>query len=127
MPEYDVTVTVTHEARIRARSERAAIEAAEALNGTWPLDITDLSIDAERVRAGSTTSAQDRADTFNRDHPHGTPVRYWPGARVGEGRPSTVRGTAWVMPSGDAVVCVQDCAGGIALTHVEVAGGSDRG
>ncbi len=58
------------------------------------------------------------AATFNEANPVGTPVLFWPGARVGDGRTSKTRSNAWVMPSGDPVVLVDDYAGGIALTHV---------
>jgi nucleoside 2-deoxyribosyltransferase len=64
-------------------------------------------------------SAEAQADEFSRHNPHGTPVRFWPGARVGNGRLSTVCGSAWVMPSGLPVVRVRDYPGGIALTHIE--------
>jgi hypothetical protein len=47
---YHVTVTVTHEADVRAQSQREAREIAEALNGHAPLDITDITITAEQVR-----------------------------------------------------------------------------
>ena len=59
------------------------------------------------------------ASAFNEANPMGTPVRFWPGARVGDGRPSRTRSRAWVMPSGHAVVLVEGYAGGIALTHVD--------
>lgn len=63
-------------------------------------------------------AAEQVAAAFNEANPVGTPVRFWPGARVGDGRPSKTRGNAWVMPSGDPVVLVDGYAGGIALTHV---------
>lgn len=58
------------------------------------------------------------ANEFNDLVPVGTPVRYWPGLRTGEGRASATRTPAWVLPSGTAVVSVEGYAGGIALTHV---------
>lgn len=64
---------------------------------------------------------------FNRRHEIGTPVRFWPGARVGEGRRSRTRSAAWELESGDAVVLVEDYSGGIALTHVQVIVGEDDG
>jgi len=76
--------------------------------------MTIPSIEQQRTRA------QRAADTFNRQHPAGTAVRYWPGLRSAEGRLSTIRGRAWGLPSGDAVVRVAGHSGGIALTHIEV-------
>ena len=51
--------------------------------------------------------------------PVGTPVLYWPGARVGEGRRSVTRTPIWKMGSGTEVVSVEGYPGGIALTHIE--------
>lgn len=56
--------------------------------------------------------------------PEGTPVRFWPGARVGEGRLSVTRTPIWKMGSGTEVVSVEGYPGGIALTHIEPAAGS---
>ncbi|WP_232676708.1 DUF1643 domain-containing protein [Nocardioides sp. R-C-SC26] len=58
------------------------------------------------------------AAEFNAKHPVGTRVRYWPGAREGEGIVSTTRTTAWVV-GGQPVVSVLGYAGGIALTHIQ--------
>lgn len=55
---------------------------------------------------------------FNEAVPVGTPVRYWPGAREGEGRQSATRTPAWSIP-GAALVSVEGFPGGISLTHVE--------
>lgn len=55
---------------------------------------------------------------WNRCCPVGTPIRFWPGVREGEGRPSKTRTTAWMTSSGHASVMVEDYTGGIALTHV---------
>lgn len=64
------------------------------------------------------------AGEFNRLHPVGTPVRYWPGVRQGEGRISTTRTPAWTLGSGAALVSVEGYPGGIALTHIEPLEGS---
>jgi hypothetical protein len=56
---------------------------------------------------------------FNRDHPAGTPVTYWPGVREGDGRASRTRTPAWLV-CGKPCVSVEDYPGGIALTHIEV-------
>jgi hypothetical protein len=55
---------------------------------------------------------------WNRRHPIGTPILYWPGVMEGPGVESKVRSEAWVMPSGVAVAKVEGYAGGIALTHI---------
>lgn len=67
------------------------------------------------------TMSEREVRKFNESFPAGTPVRFWPGARVGEGQVSRTRGQAWVL-CGTAVVSVEDYAGGIALTHVDVIG-----
>lgn len=75
--------------------------------------------------------AQEAVDRFNRDHPVGTPVTYWPGARritpwrpdarsrEIPGRESRTRTPAWLV-CGKPCVSVEGYPGGIALTHVEV-------
>lgn len=65
-------------------------------------------------------SKQAAADRFNDRHPVGTPVRYWPGARLGEGRESKTRTPAWLVGGHTACVSVEGYPGGIALTHVDV-------
>lgn len=52
--------------------------------------------------------------------PIGTKVRYWPGAREGEGRLSKTRSRVWLLGHGAPVVKVDGYTGGIALTHIEV-------
>jgi hypothetical protein len=59
------------------------------------------------------------AEDFNRRHPVGTPVTYWPGDRQGPGQTSRTRTPAWTLAHGAAVVSVEDYSGGISLTHVE--------
>ena len=63
-------------------------------------------------------------DDFNRRAPIGTTVRFWPGAREGEGRIAKTRTPAWLMTSA-VVVSVEGYPGGIALSHVEVLGSGD--
>jgi aconitase B len=55
---------------------------------------------------------------FNEFVPVGTPVLYWPGARVGEGVRSATRSVAWLLGDHTPVVMVEGYAGGVALTHV---------
>jgi hypothetical protein len=55
---------------------------------------------------------------WNKTHPVGTEIVYWPGVMEGPGRESTVRSEAWILPSGIAVAKVEGYAGGIALTHI---------
>lgn len=71
---------------------------------------------SERLRR----AAEEDARRFNEHYAVGTPVRYWPGLKEGEGRRSKTRSEAWALPSGAAVVMVEGHPGGIALTHVEI-------
>lgn len=64
------------------------------------------------------------AKAFDAATPVGTPVFFWPWGRDGAGRPSRTRGAAWVL-CGTPVVSVEDYSGGIALTHVQVAGADE--
>jgi hypothetical protein len=57
-------------------------------------------------------------EQFNRHVPEGSPVLFWPGERVGEGRSSRTRSKAWIMGGHTPVVMVDGYAGGIALSHV---------
>jgi hypothetical protein len=65
------------------------------------------------------TPAQARAASVTL-YPVGTPVRYWPGVRAGEGRESVTRTPAWLVGGHTTCVSVDGYPGGIALTHVEV-------
>lgn len=60
------------------------------------------------------------ASLFNALNPVGTPVKYWPSLRRGEGHTSRTTTPAWELGSGTAVVSVEGYAGGIALTHIVV-------
>lgn len=60
------------------------------------------------------------ADEWNGTHFVGTPVRYWPGVREGEGILSKTRSPAWELGHGEAVVLIEGKSGGVALSHVEV-------
>ncbi len=68
--------------------------------------------------------AQDTAaaavESWNTLHPVGTPVRYWPGFRVGEGIASKTRTRASVLSGHTAVVWVEGHPACIALTHIEL-------
>lgn len=67
-----------------------------------------------------------KVTAWNEAHPIGTPVRYWPGVKTGDGLVSRTRSAAWTlsMSLGEAaaVVLVEDCAGCIWLAHIEVIG-----
>nr|WP_221374336.1 hypothetical protein [Actinoplanes polyasparticus] len=65
-------------------------------------------------------------ERFNRDNPIGTPVRYWPGVRSGEGRRSTTQTAAEVLSGHTPVVWLNNVSGCIALTHVEPIEGDDQ-
>ncbi len=67
-------------------------------------------------------SDQRAVEIFNERHPVGTPVRFWPGVKVGEGILSKVRAQAEILSGHTPVVWVEGCAGCIALTHIEIAG-----
>lgn len=64
--------------------------------------------------------AVEETAAFNKKHPQGTPVRFWPGLKTVPPLESTTRGPAWALPSGDAVVKVHGRTGGIALSNIEV-------
>lgn len=68
-----------------------------------------------------TAPAAPDVDAWNARYPVGTPVRYWPGAREGEGELTHTRSIAWLV-CGTPCVAVKGHAGGIALTHVEPEG-----
>lgn len=71
--------------------------------------------------ATDTTTAHRDVREWNEKHPAGTPVRFWSLDRDQPPRLGRVRGSAWLLPSGEPVVRVTSSAGGgvIALTHVE--------
>ena len=69
--------------------------------------------------AAKVAEAEHFRDLWNRLHPIGTWVRYWPMAKEGEGRQGVTRSRAWLI-GGHASVLVSTYPGGIALTHVEV-------
>ncbi|MHA4819451.1 hypothetical protein ACXZ65_34440 [Streptomyces aculeolatus] len=60
------------------------------------------------------------AKTWNKQHPVGTPVTAYPGARTGDGLRTHTRAPASTLGSGQAVVSVAGYAGDIALDHVDV-------
>lgn len=63
-------------------------------------------------------NADAEAEGWNKKHPVGTPVRFWPGVREGDGRLGATRSAAWRLCD-HASVLVTGYSGGIALTHVE--------
>lgn len=72
-------------------------------------------------------SARDRAvkaaaqaHAFNAVHKVGTRVRYWRGARDGDGLVGKTADKAYVLSGHTAVVHIEGCSGCIALSHVEV-------
>lgn len=63
------------------------------------------------------------ADQWNRAHPVGTPVRYFPvlPQRPGiEPLDTKTRSEAWTLCSGHVVVAVEGRSGGVAVDHLEV-------
>lgn len=65
------------------------------------------------------SNAAGRVRNFNARYLVGTPVRYWPGAREGDGRKSVTRTPAWLVGGHTPCVSVDGYPGGIALTHVK--------
>ena len=61
---------------------------------------------------------QKLVDTWNRDCPVGTPVRYWTGVREGEGKQSKTRSAAKLLGGHMAVVWIEGVSGCVALSHV---------
>lgn len=63
------------------------------------------------------------AESWNAEHPVGTPVRYWPIYPPIDGiQPvdTTTRSEAWSLGDGSAVVLIVGKSGGVGLSHVEV-------
>ena len=61
-----------------------------------------------------------QAEEFNRDHPVGSRVRYYPIRRRAEHLDTETTSPAWALPSGYAVVSVRGISGGVSLDHIEV-------
>ena len=59
-----------------------------------------------------------QVDDWNERFAIGQPVRYWGGAREGEGKVSRTRSRAWEI-CGHASVLIEGYSGGVALSHVE--------
>jgi hypothetical protein len=76
--------------------------------------------DRDRALAAELERDAARMQVWNRNHPTGTPVRIWPGARP-EGRHIDTETTslAWML-GGSPVVLTAGHPGGVALTHVQV-------
>lgn len=60
-------------------------------------------------------------EKFNAEYPIGTQVWFWPGVKEGTPLISKTRSAAWLIGQ-EPVVSVENYAGGIALTHIEVVG-----
>ncbi|GHJ11191.1 hypothetical protein TPA0907_55580 [Micromonospora humidisoli] len=67
----------------------------------------------------ATLTARTAARAFNDRHPIGTPVRYWPGVREGDGRTARTRTQAQLLSGHTAVVWLDGVSGCIALTHIQ--------
>lgn len=76
-----------------------------------------MSRDAEDDRRHA--NAYRAAADWTREHPSGTPVLAWPGARDSEPLRTRTRSSAWVIGVDDVVVQVHGHSGGIAITHVD--------
>ncbi|MGW1059330.1 hypothetical protein [Micromonospora rubida] len=71
------------------------------------------------MSTSSPTAQHDLARAFNDASPIGTPVRYWRGARDGDGRTARTRTAAQLLGGHTAVVWLDGVSGCIALTHVQ--------
>lgn len=70
--------------------------------------------------------AEEAAKSWNAAWPEGTPVRFWTGARDGDGETGRTRTPAQVLGGHTAVVWVTGESSCIALTHVEPVTGGGR-
>jgi hypothetical protein len=68
----------------------------------------------------ATPDACKAVDGWNGHVEVGAPVRYWRGAREGEGLLGRTRSTAQLLGDHTPVVWIEGCSGCIALTHVEL-------
>ena len=99
-----------------------------ALSSQWSEAAIDepseVQIRSDRLRREAEQRERERVqaicDRWNAEHKVGTPVRYWPVFRTGEGHRSVTRSEAWLLGGHSPVVMVDGYAGGIALTHVDV-------
>lgn len=66
-----------------------------------------------------TKQVQREVDDFNKRHPIGTPVQYWPVIGGKDSMRSTTRSEAQVLGGHTAVVWINGKAGCVALSHVE--------
>lgn len=60
------------------------------------------------------------AEEWNRTHPVGTPVRYFPVKGSLKHTDTKTRSLAWTLDSGHAVVMIEGRAGGVSLDHLVV-------
>ena len=63
---------------------------------------------------------EDRARTYSRRYPVGSPCRYWEGKRTGPGVPSTIRSRFWVLGHGEIVCQVEGAYGGVPLAMLQL-------
>ncbi|MCZ7434794.1 hypothetical protein O7598_31215 [Micromonospora sp. WMMC241] len=87
----------------------------------WANQVNELKTEltAMQEKAAKTEREQALVVEFNSRHLIGTPVRYWKGAREGEGRTSKTRTGAQMLSGHTAVVWVEDEGACIALSHIE--------
>ncbi|MGY5634148.1 hypothetical protein ACW7N6_38045 [Streptomyces sp. UC1A3] len=69
--------------------------------------------------AGARPDPAAHVAAWNRRYPEGTPVRYWTGAREGEGAVGETRSAASVLEGHTAVVWVTGHSACVALSHVQ--------
>lgn len=60
------------------------------------------------------------ATEFNKRHPIGTKVRYFPIKGKKEHIDTETRSEAWTLGSGHIVVSLKDKSGGVSIEHLEI-------
>ncbi len=65
------------------------------------------------------SKSQNVVDEFNRSHPIGTTVVFWPADRSGPGRSGVTRTEAWLLGGHTPVVKITGKPGCVALSHVK--------
>lgn len=63
---------------------------------------------------------EDRARTYSRRYPVGSPCRYWQGVQKGPGTLSTIRSRFWVLGTGEIVCQVEGAYGGVPLPMLKL-------
>lgn len=79
------------------------------------------SMDRKRNERRRQLSGAHTAESWNAEHPIGTPVRYWPIYPPIDSVPpvdTETRSEAWALGDGSVVVSINGRSGGVALSHI---------